>query len=97
MNNSINQAFIARYRNKYGLLPDAEAAQGYDAVMLFANKVERAQSTLPPLLASTVHFSPAWSGVTGDYRFNKEGDMPEKQYFFQILNNERWQMLSAIH
>jgi len=93
--NPINQIFIARYRNKYNQLPDADAAQGYDSVMLFANKVERAQSTQPALLASIVRFSPPWTGISGMYRFNKEGNIQGKPYFFQVLNNENWQMLSA--
>lgn len=95
--NSTNQNFVTRYSDKYKQSPDADAAQGYDSVMLFANKVERAQSTLPALLASTVRFSPPWVGVTGTYHFSKEGDIEGKRYFFQILNNEKWQPLSATH
>jgi len=93
--NPINQAFITHYRNKYHQLADADAAQGYDSVMLFADKVKRAQSTQPALLASIVRFSPPWTGISGIYRFNKEGNILTKPYFFQVLNNERWQMLSA--
>ena len=63
--------------------------------MLFVNKASRAQSTLPALLASTVRFSPQWVGATGTYRFNKKGNLEGKEYFFQILNNENWQPLSA--
>jgi branched-chain amino acid transport system substrate-binding protein len=92
----INQVFVAHYRNKYNQLPDADAAQGYDSVMLFADKVERARSTQPALLASIVHFSPPWTGISGIYHFNKEGNIQGKPYFFQVLNNENWQMLSAI-
>ncbi len=93
--NPVNQVFIANYQKKYNQLPDADAALGYDSVMLFADKVERARSTEPALLASIVHFSPPWTGVSGMYRFNKEGNIQEKPYFFQRLNNENWQMLSA--
>ena len=95
--NSINRNFIARYRAKYKQSPDADAAQGYDSVMLFANKVDRAQSTLPALLASIVRFSPHWTGTTGAYSFNKEGNLEDKGYFFQVLNNEDWQPISALH
>ena len=93
--NNINQNFISRYKAKYNQSPDADAAQGYDSVMLFVNKASRAQSTLPALLASTVRFSPQWVGATGTYRFNKKGNLEGKEYFFQILNNENWQPLSA--
>jgi len=93
--NSVNQACITHYHNKYNQLPDAGAALGYDSVMLFADKVKRARSTQPALLASIVRFSPPWTGVSGMYRFNKEGNIQGKPYFFQVLNNETWQMLSA--
>ena len=95
--NSTNQNFITRYSDEYKQPPDADAAQGYDSVMLFASKVETAQSTVPALLASIVRFSPPWDGVTGTYRFNKEGNIEGKRYFFQVLNNEKWQPLSATH
>lgn len=95
-NSSINQDFIARYRAKYKQSPDADAALGYDSVMLFANKVERAKSTLPALLATTVRFSPQWMGITGTYRFSKEGSLEGKDYFFQVLNNEKWQLISTL-
>ena len=95
--NAINQMFVANYRHKYNQLPDAEAAQGYDSVMLFANKVERAGSTQPALLASTVHFSPPWTGVSGIYRFTKQGNIQGKPYFFKVLNKRHWQMLSAVN
>ena len=91
----INQFFVAHYRNKYNQLPDADAAQGYDSVMLFADKVKRAGSTQPALLASIVRFSPPWTGLSGMYHFNKEGNIQGKPYFFQVLNNENWQMLSV--
>ena len=93
--NPINQVFVARYRNKYHQLPDADAAQGYDSVMLFADKVARAGSTRPALLASIVHFSPPWTGVSGIYRFNKAGNIDAKPYFFQVLKNKNWQMLAT--
>ena len=92
---SINKVFVSHYRDKYNQLPDADAAQGYDSVMLYADKVAKAQSTQPALLASIVRFSPPWTGISGIYRFNKEGNIQEKPYFFQILHNETWQMLSA--
>lgn len=94
--NSINQNFIVRYRAKYMQSPDADAAQGYDSVMLFANKVSRAKSTLPALLASTVRFSPQWMGTTGYYRFSKKGNLEGKSYSFQVLNNKAWQPLPTL-
>ena len=95
--NPINQAFVARYRHKYNQLPNVKAAQGYDSVMLFASKVDRARSTQPALLASTVRFSPPWTGVSGIYHFTKQGNLLGKPYFFKVLDKQQWQMLSAVN
>jgi len=97
VDNNINKNFVTRYRAKYKQSPDADAAQGYDSVMLFANKVARAQSTVPALLASIIRFSPQWTGTTGTYQFNKAGNLDNKKYFFQVLNNEDWQPLSTLY
>ena len=91
---TINQDFIARYRDEFHQIPDTDAAQGYDAVMLFVDKVTIAGTTSPNLLASTAHFSPAWTGVTGTHQFSKNGDIEGKQIFFQKLNNKKWQLLN---
>ncbi len=93
--NPVNQIFVTHYRDKYQQLPDADAAQGYDSVMLFAAKVKRAGSTRPALLASIAHFSPSWPGLSGSYHFNKEGNIVGKPFFFQVLKNGNWQMLSS--
>ena len=84
--NWVNQHFVARYRGKYHQTPNADAAQGYDSVMLFANKVIKAQTTQPDILASTIRFSQPWRGVTGCYSFNKKGELKNKRFYFQVLN-----------
>jgi branched-chain amino acid transport system substrate-binding protein len=96
-NNTLNQTFVTHYQNKYLELPDADAAQGYDSVMLFAKTATKARSTLPALLASTLRFMPPWIGVTGLHHYNKEGDIQGKKYFFQALNNGEWHLLPAVH
>lgn len=97
LDNVLNRQFVSSYRDKHKELPDADAAQGYDSVLLFADTVERAQSTVPTLLKTTLHFIPPWMGVTGIHRYDKKGDILGKKYFFQALHNEQWHMLPAIH
>lgn len=93
---TLNRNFTSRYRDKHQIPPDADAAQGYDSVLLFANSVIRAKSTLPALLRTTLHFTPPWIGVTGIHRYDKKGHIQGKKYFFQTLNNEKWRMLPTI-
>jgi len=96
-NNFPNQKLRKNYRAKYKEFPDGRAAQGYDSVMLFAQAVERAQSTVPALLSSTLHYMPAWVGATGIHAFDKTGEIAGKKYFFQTLKNEEWHMIPEIH
>ncbi len=95
--NAINQYFSRTYRNKYNQEPDFRAAQGYDSLMLLARGIERAGSTVPSLLASTLRYMPAWVGVTGLHKFSPEGDILGKKYFFNTWKNGKWHHLTAIH
>lgn len=95
--NPINTAFIHNYQKKYQAEPDYNAAQGYDSVMLFAAAVQQAGSTLPPLLSSTLHYMPAWIGVTGLHAFNDSGDLRGKKYLFNVWQYGQLRPLPAIH
>ena len=95
--NPINTAFIHNYQKKYQAEPDYNAAQGYDSVMLFAAAVQQAGSTLPPLLSSTLHYMPAWIGVTGLHAFNDSGDLRGKKYIFNVWQYGQLRPLPAIH
>lgn len=88
--------FIRRYQQKYGMNPDIDAAQGYDSIMLLATVIQKAGSTIPPLLSSTLHYLPAWIGVTGLHAYNASGDLRSKKYVFNVWQNGDWHILPAI-
>lgn len=94
---TLNAAFIAKYRKKYQQDPDQNAAQGYDSVMILARAIQRAGSTLPPLLSSTLHYMPAWVGVTGIHAFDQHGELLGKKYLFLAWDSGKWQHLPALH
>lgn len=96
-NSPSSRNFIDSYREKYKEEPDSAAAQGYDSVMLLTNAIEKAGSTIPSLLASTLHYSAAWVGTTGIYAFTPEGEIKGKKYFFKTWENNHWELLPAIH
>lgn len=95
--NPRNTAFIQRYKDKYQEEPDYNAAQGYDSVMLLAAAIEKAGSTVPALLSSTMHYLPAWLGVTGLYAYNGVGDLYGKHFVFNVLKQGEFRPLPAIH
>ncbi|WMP19407.1 ABC transporter substrate-binding protein [Thiothrix lacustris] len=88
--------FLKNYQTRYGEPPDYEAAQGYDSVMLLANAIQQAGSTVPSLLSSTLHYMPAWLGVTGLHAFDAAGELRGKMYFFEVWQEGKWQTLPAL-
>ena len=97
LKNPINTDFIKRYHEKYKEDPDYNAAQGYDSVMLLVAAIEKAQSTVPALLSSTMHYLPAQLGSSGLYAYNATGDLYGKHYVFNVWQNGQFRVLPAIH
>ena len=67
-------AFTERFRQRYGTPVETYAPYAYDAVMVFAGAMQKAQSTEParflPALAGIRH-----EGVTGSIAFDARGDL----------------------
>lgn len=89
--------FIHAYQSAYQKIPDQNAAQGYDSLMLLAHAIERGKSIHPKSIASTLHHIPYWIGVTGVHTFDGKGDVVGKKYFFQVLKNNQWIRLPVVH
>lgn len=100
-NNKMVQDFIKQYEKKYKEEPNNVAAQAYDSVMLLANAINEANSTLPSSLTSTLHYIPAWVGATGLHAFNPNGEIQGKKYLFKVWKSTAGsgtkQELPAIH
>ena len=85
---NINHKFISNYKKTYAVTPDFNAAQGYDSLMLMAKAIELTGSTLPSALTSTLHYMPAWVGVTGLHSFDEYGELQGKKYVFSVRKNK---------
>ncbi|MEI6562515.1 MAG: ABC transporter substrate-binding protein [Verrucomicrobiota bacterium] len=59
------QGFIQKYKAKYGLAPDCQAALGYDTVRLVAQAIQRAGSTDSAAIRDAVAATKDFAGVTG--------------------------------
>ncbi len=76
----LNQQFVAAYRRKYDeQLIAASAPLAYDAMLLLANAVQRAQSLEPDAIRDALAATDNVQGVTGIYRFDQHGDPIDKQ------------------
>jgi len=60
------QEFVKRFRAKYGEVPDAMAALGYDSVKVLADAIKRAGSTEGPKLRTALAATRDLPGVTGN-------------------------------
>lgn len=70
--------FGKRYQQKYGSLPDATAAQGYDTLKLLAHAMNGAHSVVPAKVAAVLRNTKGWRGVTGVHTFDAKGDLVAK-------------------
>jgi branched-chain amino acid transport system substrate-binding protein len=59
------QNFLAKYKKKYGVMPDSMAALGYDAANILFAAIERAGSTDPKAIARELAATKNFEGVTG--------------------------------
>jgi ABC-type branched-subunit amino acid transport system substrate-binding protein len=69
--------FVERFRNRYGLTPDGNAALAYDATMLLANAARRVgpdRARLREYLAGLRESGRGYRGVTGNIAFSPDGD-----------------------
>ncbi|MCD6120033.1 ABC transporter substrate-binding protein [bacterium] len=60
------QAFVSKYKSKYGLTPDAMAVLGYDAMKLCADAIERAGSADPEAITKALADTRNYPAVTGN-------------------------------
>ena len=59
------QSFIQKYKTKYGITPDCQAALGYDTVRILAEAIQRAGTTEPAALRNAIAATKDFLGVTG--------------------------------
>jgi branched-chain amino acid transport system substrate-binding protein len=83
-------AFGEKYRKKFGVLPDSTAAQGYDALNLLAQAMNKAQSTVPAKVATALRSTKDWRGVTGNHTFSEKGDLVAKNLAKLVVNDGKF-------
>jgi len=66
------QLFLEVYERKNGNLPSASAAMGYDALVVLADAIRRANSTEPEKLREALTSTQSFPGLTGDITTDPE-------------------------
>lgn len=84
-----NQAFVRKFRTRYGRDPDTWAAQGYDALRILAKAIRATGSVNPLDLSYAIRFMDPWEGANGRYKFDGTGELEEKPLFLNVIRNGR--------
>jgi len=82
-----NQAFVSKFRARYGRDPDTWAAQGYDALRILAEAARATRSANPLDLSYAIRFMDAWEGANGTYKFDANGELEDKPIFLKVFRN----------
>jgi ABC-type branched-subunit amino acid transport system substrate-binding protein len=84
---SAYETFVKSFKDKFGMPPDVNALKSYDALHVAVKAVQQAGGD--PAKISQYLLSPGFShnGVSGEIRFDQNGDLVTQQYQRQIYRN----------
>jgi len=83
----LTRDFVKEFEARYGFEPDTWAAQGYDALSVLAQTVEKSGSADPAVIASALKFLENWKGVLGTYSFTPKGNIRDKEIYIKLMKN----------
>ncbi|ETR71194.1 MAG: peptide/nickel transport system substrate-binding protein [Candidatus Magnetoglobus multicellularis str. Araruama] len=90
---SKTQQFIKTFQNKFAFEPDSYAAQGYDTIKLLAHAIHKGDSLQPIVINNVLRCITQWEGVTGLYKFNKNGNITPSHLYYKKFTNGAFEIL----
>ncbi|HXD32792.1 MAG TPA: ABC transporter substrate-binding protein [Pyrinomonadaceae bacterium] len=82
------QKFVAAYKGRYEIVPDAVAALGYDAMMLLAESMKRAGTTSGPQLRDAIAQTKNYPGVTGTITIDEQRNAVKPAVVLKLLQQK---------
>lgn len=89
--NSKNLPFVSfktAFKEKYGIEPNWEATESYDAVKVLAKAIHKAGSVKASDIASALKNEEEWDEGAGPYRFNQNGEIEKALLIKKSINGE---------
>ncbi len=86
--NPIIQSFIQKYKQKYGIVPDAMAVLGYDAANILFDSIKRANSADPTLIRDAIAQTKDFPGVTGSITMDANRNAQKRIVVMKIDNGK---------
>lgn len=71
-------------------VPDAYAASGFEAVMIYRQAVEETGIAIPIVVSSTLRFEGPWMGLNGLFRFDPDGNAIERTAILKKVSGGRF-------
>ena len=90
------QKFVKDYQSRYGTLPDALAATGYDAALIMFEAIKRANSLEGPAIRDALAATKDFPGVTGTVTFNENRDAVKPIVMIKIEPGGRFTMAERV-
>jgi branched-chain amino acid transport system substrate-binding protein len=85
--------FVADYKTEYGIEPEnAFAPLGYDAMMLVADAIRRANSAEPAKIRDALAETRGFKGVTGEIGYTRESMVPPKPVSIVSVNGGNYKV-----
>ena len=82
------QKFVSDYKAKFGAVPDALAALGYDAARILAESIRRANSTDGAKVRDALAQTKDFSGVTGRITIDKDRNAIKPVVMLKIMDGK---------
>ncbi len=82
------QRFVSGYKQRYGGIPDALAALGYDAAMLLADAIRRAGSARPDSIRMALEATKGFHGITGMISLDANRDAVKSAVILEVRDGK---------
>jgi branched-chain amino acid transport system substrate-binding protein len=82
------QDFVEKFRAKYGVMPDAMAALGYDSAMLLADAFKRAGTTDGPKVRDALAATRNFPGITGQITIDENRDAKKPLVILEVMGGK---------
>ncbi|MGQ0526255.1 MAG: branched-chain amino acid ABC transporter substrate-binding protein [Betaproteobacteria bacterium] len=89
------KAFVERYKAKFNAEVELFAPMGYDAVMVFADAMKRANSTDPSKFLAEMGKT-NYQGVIGPIAFDEKGDLRNGPITIYVVKGGKWEPLETV-
>lgn len=86
--NKLIQDFLSKYQAKYGNVPDAMAALGYDSAMILADAIKRAGSLDKTKIRDAIAQTKDYPGITGKITLNAQRNADKPAVVLEIKDGK---------